>query len=1091
MTMSGNNHIDPLAFLGTGSGMAALIKSFDWSRTPLGAIGKWPAHLTSITSFMLRSNVPMTLLWGTEGIMLYNDAYQEFAGQRHPALLGSPVLEGWAEVADFNASVMHTCLAGGTLSYRDQHLVLSRQGRPADAWLTLDYSPVIDQEGLPSGVMAIVRETTDRVLAERKLNFAQEVGGIGTFEWFPDTGRLDVSDQYRQIWRIAPDTEVTETLLVSLIHPDDRHLMGPNRYGSPNPISYAEFRRVDAETGGVRWIARRGEAVTFAALDRRRYIGIAMDITERKDAEEAVARSEYRWRELFERMQEGFFVGDAIRDDRGEMVDFLLLEINPAFGTQTGLDASAAVGRSIRELIPSLDNSVIETYAEVVKTGKPIQFEIHVPALNDRWFEARARRLDANRFAVLFVDISSRKVAEEVLRESEGRFRLLAQSMPNQVWTGDSAGQLDWFNDRVYDYFKAAQGTLDGGQWTAKVHPDDLGGALATWNESLSLGTPYQTEFRLRRHDGQYRWYIARALPVRDKAGNVERWIGNNADIDDQKAAEAAIASLALTLEQRVEQRTADLTRTQHALRQSQKMEAIGNLTGGIAHDFNNLLQVISGNLQLLASDIKDSPRAQRRLDNAMTGVARGAKLASQLLSFGRRQPLAPRVVNPARLVRSMDEMLRRTLGEEIELETVISGGLWNALTDPSNLENALLNLAINARDAMNGQGHLTIETGNALLDDDYARAHADVKPGRYVLIAVTDTGCGMSADLIDKVFEPFFTTKPEGHGTGLGLSMVHGFVKQSGGHIKIYSEAGHGTSFKLYLPRTTQAEAVATDEDRGPIQGGSETILVAEDDESVRDIVVSLLTALGYQVLQARDAQGALCIIESGVHIDLLFTDVVMPGPVRSPELAKRARAHLPHLAVLFTSGYTENAIVHGGRLDEGVDLLSKPYTNDALARKIRLVLAARPVAATMATQVDRHRPQIAVTVESTSQSDLLKSKSLRILLCEDDELIRTAVAEMLQNKGHVVEETSTARQALEIYDESLFDLLVTDVGLPDSSGVDLAKALRARSPELPVVFATGRFDDDIVPSEKRTRTILKPYGSEDLLVAITTLTQ
>jgi signal transduction histidine kinase/DNA-binding response OmpR family regulator len=595
----------------------------------------------------------------------------------------------------------------------------------------------------------------------------------------------------------------------------------------------------------------------------------------------------------------------------------------------------------------------------------------------------------------------------------------------------------------------------------------------------------------LRRHDGQYRWYIARALPVRDKAGNVERWIGNNADIDDQKAAEAAIASLALSLEQRVAERTADLIKTQHALRQSQKMEAIGNLTGGVAHDFNNLLQVISGNLQLLAGDIEDSPRAQRRLDNAMTGVARGAKLASQLLSFGRRQPLAPRVVNPARLVRSMDEMLRRTLGEEIELETVISGGLWNTLIDPSNLENALLNLAINARDAMNGRGHLTIETGNALLDEDYARAHADVKPGRYVLIAVTDTGCGMSADLIDKVFEPFFTTKPEGLGTGLGLSMVHGFVKQSNGHIKIYSETGHGTSFKLYLPRTTQAEVVATDEDRGPIQGGSETILVAEDDESVRDIVVALLTALGYQVLQAKDAQGALCIIESGVNIDLLFTDVVMPGLLRSPELAKRARAHLPYLAVLFTSGYTENAIVHGGRLDEGVDLLSKPYSNDALARKIRLVLAARPVSAAIPTPGDLHRPKTSATIESIAQSDLLKSKPLRILLCEDNELIRIAVAEMLQTKGHEVKETSTARQALEIYDESLFDLLVTDVGLPDSSGVDLAKALRARSPELPVVFATGRFDDDIVPSEKRTRTVLKPYGSEDLLAAITTLTR
>uniref|UniRef100_UPI002627EDA1 PAS domain S-box protein n=1 Tax=Pseudomonas sp. TaxID=306 RepID=UPI002627EDA1 len=470
--------IDPLAFLGNDNGMAVLIRSFDWLTTPLGPIAEWSTELKSITSFMLRCNVPMTLLWGTEGIMIYNGAYQEFAGQRHPALLGSRVLEGWAEVADFNAHVLRTGLAGGTLSYVDQHLVLSRRGEPADAWLSLDYSPVVDEAGVPAGVMAIVRDTTDRVLAERKLRFAQEVGGVGTFEWYPDTGQLDVSDQYRRIWQIAPDIEVTESLLVSLIHPDDRHLLGPSRYGSPNPISYAEFRRVDSETGDIRWIARRGEAVTLAASDRQRYIGIAMDITERKAAEEAIARSEFRWRELFEQMQEGFFVGYAIRDEGGRMFDFQLLEINPAFGTQTGLDASTAAGHSILELVPTLHTSVIETYAEVVNTGKPIQFEMNVPALQNRWFEARARRVDADRFAVLFVDISGRKAAEEALRESEVRFRLLAQSMPNQVWTADSAGQLDWFNNRVYEYFQVDQGALDREQWTAMVHPDDLEGAI-------------------------------------------------------------------------------------------------------------------------------------------------------------------------------------------------------------------------------------------------------------------------------------------------------------------------------------------------------------------------------------------------------------------------------------------------------------------------------------------------------------------------------------------------------------------------------------------------------------------------------------
>lgn len=424
---------------------------------------------------------------------------------------------------------------------------------------------------------------------------------------------------------------------------------------------------------------------------------------------------------------------------------------------------------------------------------------------------------------------------------------------------------------------------------------------------------------------------------VADDGGKV---IGVSLFIRDVTARHRQAEAERTQLERLIVERTSELRKAELALHQAQKLEAIGKLTGGVAHDFNNILQVIGGNLELLTMMLAGQELALGRARNALAAVTKGAKLSSHLLSFARRQPLKPISTNLGRVLRDLDELLRRSLGEAVELETIIGGGLWNTMVDRDQIENVILNLAINARDAMDGSGKLTLELGNALLDERYASLHKDVVPGQYVMLAVSDTGCGMTPEIMERVFEPFFTTKGEGEGTGLGLSMAYGFVKQSEGHIKIYSELGNGTTIRVYLPRSHQAEERMPDVHTLSISGGTELILVVEDDAAVQAAVVDMLTELGYKILKASDAQSALSILQSGVKVDLLFTDVVMPGSLRSPELARQAKELLPDIRVLFTSGYTQNAIVHGGRLDPGVELLSKPYSRENLARKIRQIL-------------------------------------------------------------------------------------------------------------------------------------------------------
>jgi PAS domain S-box-containing protein len=414
-------------------------------------------------------------------------------------------------------------------------------------------------------------------------------------------------------------------------------------------------------------------------------------------------------------------------------------------------------------------------------------------------------------------------------------------------------------------------------------------------------------------------------------------------EIEERKRAEEALRQFNATLEQQILERTQQLKLNEETLRQSQKMEVVGQLTGGVAHDFNNLLQIITGNLDVVRRSVTtESPRLRRCVESALSAARRAASLTQRLLAFSRRQPLNPKPTDVNSLIAGMSDLLHRTLGEAVEVLTVQGAGLWRIEVDPVELESAILNLALNARDAMLQGGRVTIEAVNADMEHDYSALHAEVQPGSYVIISVSDTGVGMTPSVTSRAFEPFFTTKPVGEGTGLGLSQVYGFVKQSGGHVKIYSEVGQGTSVKIYLPRLGDAVHIEVMEDERltPEGAAEETILVVEDDDDVRAYSVEVLRELGYRVIEAHDGPSALSLLERQFKVDLLFTDVVLPGGMTGAQVAEQARGIKPDLKVLFTTGYARNAIVHHGRLDAGVQLITKPFSMSDLAVRVRGVI-------------------------------------------------------------------------------------------------------------------------------------------------------
>ncbi len=543
------------------------------------------------------------------------------------------------------------------------------------------------------------------------------------------------------------------------------------------------------------------------------------------------------------------------------------------------------------------------------------------------------------------LDLTERKRAEAALTQSEERLRLATEASDTGLWDVDLINNILIWPPRTKAMFGISPGVpVSMRDFYDGLHPDDLertslAFAAAADPEQRAL---YDVEYRtVGKEDGIIRWVAAKGRGVFED-DRCKRVVGVAIDVTARKADEEQLRELNERLESRVAEEVAERTKAEDALRQSQKMEAVGQLTGGIAHDFNNMLAVVIGSLDLLARRMaEDDQRAKRYVDAAMDGARRAAQLTQRLLAFSRQQPLQPEVVDANKLVAGMSDLLRHTL-PDLQPETVLAGGLWRTFADPNQLENAILNLAVNARDAMHEGGRLTIETANCHLDERYAAGHLGLPTGQYVMIAVTDTGSGMPQEVIAKAFDPFFTTKEVGRGTGLGLSQVYGFVKQSGGHVKIYSEPGQGTTVKVYLPRLVAAveelEPAVQPYDL-PRGESREVILVVEDEPGVRQFSVDALSELGYRVLEADGAAAALRLIDAHSEIALLFTDVVMPE-VNGRKLADEARRRRPGLKVLFTTGYSRNAVVHNGVLDPGVHLIGKPFTLEDLAACVRKVI-------------------------------------------------------------------------------------------------------------------------------------------------------
>ncbi|BFO55642.1 ATP-binding protein [Acidovorax sacchari] len=866
------------------SEMARRMRQHDWEATPLGPPERWPQGLKAALRILLTSRFEMWVGWGPDIAFFYNDAYRPTLGTKHPDALGRPTAEIWAEIWDDVKDRMHAVYQRGESTWDSSLMLLidrAGTGTLEETYHTFSYSPLLDDDGRVNGLFCAVSEDTGRVISERRLAILHELGAAmslgGTRQQVVDGACLTLANAQKD-------------LPFSLIYLYDAHGTARLACNAGVPSGHRLAPREMAPGAPWPWRLDRlaaGEAAFAVPLEPAAdtptgawqvppHTAFVVALPPQGDARSA-----------------GFLVCGAnpLRPaDDAETRSFVQLlagQVAPAIAQAEALESRTAERDRLRELFSKAPGFMC------VLRGPDHVYEF----VNDSYQQLIGRR-----------NIEGKSI-REALPELQGQ------------------------------------------------------GIHELLDEVYRTGRPYigkNLKVLLQREPGgplteHYLNFIYQ--PTLDGVGAVNGIFAEGYDVTDQRMAEQELRALNSHLESRVVERTRDLEdalarltaesrereAAQEALRQSQKMEAVGQLTGGLAHDFNNLLATISGSLELINRRV-----AQGRFDDLARYVTvgqgaarRAASLTHRMLAFSRRQTLDPKPTDVNRLVRGMEELIRRTIGPETELEVVNAVGLWTTHVDPHQLESALLNLCINSRDAMPGGGRLTIETANAWMDERAGRER-DLPPGQYVSLCVTDTGTGMAPEVMRRIFEPFFTTKPIGMGTGLGLSMVYGFARQSGGQVRAYSEPGMGTTMCIYLPRH---EAQPEDSDIPTLQlpeagEGSGVVLVVDDEPSVRSLVVEVLHEMGYQTIEAHDGPSALQVLQSRTHLDLLITDVGLPGGMNGRQLADGGRLTRPDLQILFITGYAENAAVGNGHLERGMHVLTKPFTLDALAHRVRTLI-------------------------------------------------------------------------------------------------------------------------------------------------------
>jgi signal transduction histidine kinase len=1090
--------------------MAGRISAHDWSAT-LGPVSSWSISLRTTVGLLLRTPVPMVLLWGMDGVMIYNDAYSVFAADRDATLLGSKVREGWAEVAEFNDHVMRAGLAGQALSYRNQELTLYRSGKAEQVWMNLDYSAVIDEDGRPAGVIAVVVETTDGVLAERRaaaerqrqLRMLQQMPGFAAVLTGPDfvyefvneayvaisertdfIGRRfkevfpDIADQgffelLDRVWRtgqavvsrgmelrlhgaeapqyidfvfepiledgalagvfiggyettdvyrgqallrasearlrfldalatatsglsdadeiLATTTRLTgEHLGLSVCAyadmdedqdgftirgdwsaPDTASIVGHYSLrdfgrlavanltaGRPlivndnrtelEPEAAAAFQSIGVTATLCMPLVKDGRLTALMAIhDKgpRRWteedLSLMQEVTERSwahvervGAEAELRASEARYRTLFEAIEVGFCLIDVIFDDDGRAIDYVFVEANPAFERQAGFPN--AVGRRMRDIVPEHESEWFELFGRVATTGESARIEAGSTPLG-RWWDIHAFKVAGAtpRVAVLFNDATERHRNDLMLRELNDTLeRRVAEALAERKVLADIVEGTDAFvqvldpefrwlaiNRAAADEFEQIYGVRPRvGQTLAQAlhdRPEHLAAVERVWRRALR-GEAFTETADFGDPGLARRFYEMKYNPLHDADG---RLIGAFQFVYD------------VTERIREQER---LAQAEEQLRQSQKMEAIGQLTGGVAHDFNNLLTPIVGSLDILQRRRLGSEREQRLIAGAIQSAERAKTLVQRLLAFARRQPLQPTAVDVGALVTGMADLVASTSGPQIKVSVEIAAGLPAAKADPNQLEMALLNLSVNARDAMPNGGRLRISASAEQIGPQHP---AGLAPGGYVRLSVADNGVGMDEATLARAVEPFFSTKGLGKGTGLGLSMVHGLAMQLGGALTIQASPGAGTNVELWLPLSDVAAAAPRPLAAAQRPALTGLALLVDDEELVRASTSEMLEELGYDVVQADSAEEALRMVSSGLRPSLLITDHLMPG-MSGTQLAQALQSALPKALVLIISGYAEL-----GGIDPRLARLTKPFRQEDLAASLTRLLA-RPEA-------------------------------------------------------------------------------------------------------------------------------------------------